>query len=189
MPPSAAAAIRSLASITRRREWRSASRATNGASTAGGTRRITVTRPTAGTPPAPYAKTASATVYAQVPVVEPISASCRRRIDRLRNAARRPERASRIRVPCAGWCILHRVWEDTGGCGRLGRGKAPTRRRGVFPRGKKSEDRGGVGTRHRNDDEADVEGHRMKIKAQDEPKDETENDDEPDVEAHRMKNR
>jgi len=29
----------------------------------------------------------------------------------------------------------------------------------------------------------------MKIKAQDEPKDETEKDDEPDVEAHRMKNR
>jgi|tagenome__1003787_1003787.scaffolds.fasta_scaffold20988198_4 hypothetical protein len=52
-----------------------------------------------------------------------------------------------------------------------------------------SEDRERFGTRHRNDDEPDVEGHRMKIKAQDEPKDETEKDDEPDVEAHRMKNR
>src|ERR671930_1479065 len=74
-----AARTRSLAAITTRREYRSASVASGADAAAAAIMRASVMSPTAAAPPERKATTARATRYAHVPIIDAAHASWRRR--------------------------------------------------------------------------------------------------------------
>src|SRR5436305_6468399 len=145
--------------------------------------------PTSLAPPARYAKTASATMYTQVPSVEPSPAICSRRRFGLRKTEPKartdsaiPRRAATVSedgslcCKCEGRVGRFRLRPSSwGGQRRQDAQKLPTRRDTMS-----DEARAG-----HEEDQDEVEAHRRALLANEEAKSDDDGDGDDDVEAHR----